>query len=99
MSFRIEGPLLRTCLFPFVVRDIRDRNLIGRSQLLKGNMMDDIDEVALNTMMADGIDPATAYVASIREPEPQRATTSAVRIVQFSVLVGVVIVLLAILLK
>lgn len=33
-------------------------------------MSDDIDEVALNAMLAEGIEPAVTVVASVRDPKP-----------------------------
>ncbi len=34
-------------------------------------MSEDIDEVALNTLLAEGVDFPTAYAASVRDNEPR----------------------------
>ncbi|MEX0677103.1 MAG: hypothetical protein WD063_08515 [Pirellulales bacterium] len=52
--------------------------------------MDELDEVALNVLLADdGIDPATAFAASQRDqPSPRRSTVNL-----WAVLAGILIVL------
>ena len=36
-------------------------------------MADDIDEVALNVLLAEGVDPATALAGSLRDNEPRKS--------------------------
>jgi hypothetical protein len=52
-------------------------------------MSDDIDEVALNALIASGIDPATAFVAAERTEPPRPGQPN--RWSSFGLLVGVLI--------
>jgi hypothetical protein len=55
----------------------------------------DIDEATLNVLLIDGeVEPATAYVASIRDTNPRRATSNARTAFDVGLLVGLVLFIL-----
>jgi hypothetical protein len=62
------------------------------------------DEVAFNTLLADGLDVPTAYAASIRDPQPagiedsKAATYNYRRSIDLGLLAGLVLVVLWLLL-
>jgi hypothetical protein len=58
----------------------------------------DVDEVALNTLLADGVDAPTAYAASVRD-EPQPAVNQSTNWFAVGVLVGGLVVFLLLLLR
>ena len=57
-------------------------------------MADDFDEVAFNVLLTE-TDPATASVASIRDPQPQHPTTRrSNRIVLAGIITGLIVAVL-----
>jgi hypothetical protein len=56
--------------------------------------MADIDEIALNTLLAEGVDPATAYAASIKEPQTQRPSRKASRVLIAGAICGAIFALI-----
>jgi hypothetical protein len=52
--------------------------------------MDEIDEVALNTMLADGVDLPTAVVGSVKDPQPARDWPQVAGAIAGAIVLGVI---------